>query len=81
MILQTGKTGAGDWCSVIWNNKDTKINGKPVFYKTYFDFGKYSVSDLLFNLSNIESYNVINNKLKNVNFLTWIGLDMRYLSV
>ena len=53
-----------DWCSVIWNNKDIKINGKPVFYKTFFDFGIYSVSDLLFNLSNIESYNVINKKQK-----------------
>ena len=40
---------------MIWNNKDIKINGKPVFYKTFFDFGIYSVSDLLFNLSNIES--------------------------
>ena len=58
---------------MIWNNKDIKINGKPVFYKTFFDFGIYSVSDLLFNLSNIESYNVINKKLKKVNFLTWTG--------
>ena len=53
-----------DWCSMIWNNKDIKINDKPVFYKTFFDFGIYSMSDLLFNLSNIESYNVINKKLK-----------------
>ena len=63
-----------DWCFVIWNNKDIKIYGKPVFYKTFFDFGIYSVSDLLFNLSNIESYNVINKKLKKVNVLTWFGL-------
>ena len=49
---------------MIWNNKDIKINDKPVFYKTFFDFGIYSMSDLLFNLSNIESYNVINKKLK-----------------
>ena len=41
--------------------------------KTFFDFGIYSVSDLLFNLSNIESYNVKNKKLKKVNFLTWTG--------
>ena len=23
-----------DWVSVIWNNKDIRINGKSVFYKT-----------------------------------------------
>ena len=63
-----------DWSSVIWNSKDIRINGKPVFYKKYFDFGIYSVSDLLFNLSNIESYNVISKELKKVNFLTWTGL-------
>ena len=49
---------------MIWNNKDIKINDKPVFYKTFFDSGIYSMNDLLFNLSNIESYNVINKKLK-----------------
>ena len=70
-----------DWCSVTWKNKDTKINGKPVFYKTFFDIGIYSVSDLLFNLSNIESYNVINKKLKKLIFLRGLDLDMRYHSV
>ena len=44
------------------------------FYKTFFDFGIYSVSDLLFNLSNIESFNEISKKVKSVNFLTWSGL-------
>ena len=62
-----------DWSSVIWNNKDIRINGKPVFYKKFFDFGIYSVRDLLFNLSNIESYNVISKELNKVNFLTWTG--------
>ena len=71
-----------DWCSVIWNNKDIKINGKPVFYKTFFDFGIYSVNDLLFNLSNIESYNVINKETKEkLIFLRGLDLDMRYHSV
>ena len=60
-----------DWCSVIWNNEEK--NGKPVFYQTFFNFGIYCVSDLLINLSNIKSYNVINKKLKKVNVLTWFG--------
>ena len=55
---------------MIWNNKNLKINGKPVFYEIFFHFGINSVSDVLFNLSNIESYN---KKLKEVYVLTWIG--------
>ena len=25
------------WLSIIWNHKDIRINGKPVFYKTYYN--------------------------------------------
>ena len=42
---------------VIWNNKDTRIDGKPVFYKSYYDSGICIIKDLLFNLDNIESFN------------------------
>ena len=26
-----------DWNSVIWNNKEIRVSGSPVFYKNYFD--------------------------------------------
>ena len=40
---------------IIWNNKDIRIDGKPVFYKSYYDSGILSIiKDLLFNLDNIE---------------------------
>ena len=40
---------------IIWNNQDIRIDGKPVFYKSYYDSGILSIiKDLLFNLDNIE---------------------------
>ena len=62
------------WLSIIWNHKDIRINGKPVFYKTYYKSGIYTVSDLLLNLDNVESFEAIKNKIEKVNFLTWTGL-------
>ena len=41
--------------NVIWNNKDTRINSKPVFYKTYFDKGITYLSDLQFDADNVRS--------------------------
>ena len=59
---------------IIWNNKDIRIDGKPVFYKSYYDSGICIIKDLLFNLDNIESFNAINNIIEKANFLTWTGL-------
>ena len=39
-----------DWNSIIWNNKEIRVNGSPVYYKNYFDSDIFYVSDLLFNL-------------------------------
>ena len=57
------------WLSVIWNNKAIRIIGKSVFYKTYFDSGIYTVSDLSLHLNNIESFNAIRHKMNKGNFL------------
>ena len=55
------------WLSVIWNNKDIRNNGKPVFqkiyYKTYYS-GICTVDDLLLNLHNINSFEIIRKKSK-----------------
>ena len=34
-----------DWNSVIWNNKEIRVSGSPVFYKNYFD------SDIFYELT------------------------------
>ena len=52
---------------IIWNNKDIRIDGKPVFYKSYYDSGICIIKDLLFNLA-------VNNVVEKANFLTWTGL-------
>ena len=37
------------WQSIIWNNKDIRINNAPVYYKTaFFESGIICVNDLLF---------------------------------
>ena len=62
------------WLSIIWNNKDLRINGKPVFYKACYNSGIFTVNDLLLNLDNINSFDIIRKKNKKANFLTWTGL-------
>ena len=63
-----------DWQNIIWNNKDIRINNKSVFYKNFFESGIIYVNDLLFELNNIDSYNVISNIINKTNFLVWAGL-------
>ena len=63
-----------DWNSVIWNNKEIRVSGSPVFYKNYFDSDIFYVSDLLFKLNNTESFDVIGKKIGKTNFLVWTGL-------
>ena len=63
-----------DWNSIIWNNKEIRVNGSPVYYKNYFDSDFLYVSDLLFNLNNTESFDVIVKRSRKANFLVWTGL-------
>ena len=48
--------------NVIWNNKDIRINNKPVFYKTYFDKGITYLNDLQFDVDNVRSYEPLSKK-------------------
>ena len=68
--FHTGK----DWQNIIWNNKDIRINNKSVFYNNFFESDIIYVNDLLFELNNIDSYNVILNIMNKTNFLVWAGL-------
>ena len=62
------------WHNIIWNNKDIRIDNKPIFYKTFFESGITHVTDLRFDLNITESYNIITKKMKKVNILVWAGL-------
>ena len=50
--------------TIIWNNKDIRVNDNPIFYKTFFDSGLILVSDLPIDLNITESYNMIAKKIE-----------------
>ena len=61
--------------TIIWNNHNIRVNGKPIFYNNYNSANIVLLSDLKFDLSNTESFNPAKqNGLKDSNFLTWTGL-------
>ena len=71
---------------VIWNNRNIRINNRPVFYKRYFSSGILTVKDLHNNLNNIESYELFGKNIEGYvrsHILEWIGprhsvpLDLR----
>ena len=63
--------------NIIWNNKDIRVNDKPIFYKTFFNSGLILVSDLRIDFFFItESYNIIAKKIEMTNFLIWAGIRL-----
>ena len=66
---QDGKT------FIIWNNKNIRINGKPVFYKQVFEKKLISISQLKLQQNNLESLESTRRDLDiHCNFLVWAGL-------
>jgi len=60
---------------ILWNNKETRIDGGSVFYKHFFDNNIIYTTHLLYEMTNIESFSVVRDAgLKNSNFLVWTGL-------
>ena len=65
----------GEYRYIIWNNREIKIDGKSVFYKRYLSKGIKYTKDLLYDKTNIDSFNISEGeKSLNSNFLTWTGL-------
>ena len=63
-----------DWENIIWNNRDVRIDKKPVFYKNYFDSGVVYTHNLLLDLDNRQSYSKFSKTIRKSNFLQWAGL-------
>lgn len=63
-----------EWQHVAWNNKEIRINSKPIFYRTLFENGITFVHDLLFDTDTANSFKIISSKISKTNFLTWAGL-------
>ena len=52
------------------------MDNRPVFYKRFFDSEIHTINDLLLDLTNSESFNVVVTKITKVNFITWTGLRL-----
>ena len=53
-------TSAGSKRNTVWNNKEIRINNKPIFYQTLLENGIAFVSDLLFETDTANSFKIIN---------------------
>ena len=57
-----------DWHNIIWNNRDIRIDGSPVFYKHFFLSGVVYLKDLLLNCSNnIDSFEIAARNIEKSN--------------
>ena len=61
--------------SIIWNNKNTRIDGKPVFYKKIFENNISLISQLGLSKNNLDSLDDVRQETNiSCNFLEWSGL-------
>ena len=59
----------------MWNNKEIRVDNKPVFYKKkLFEQDFIFVNDLLFELDTTNTFTIISNKISKINYLIWAGL-------
>ena len=52
------------WENIIWNNREIRIDKKPVFYKNYFDCRIVYTHNLLLDLDNRQSYSIFSKTIK-----------------
>ena len=63
-----------EWQNIIWNNKEIRIDNKPVFYKNYLESGVIYVRDLQFGLNTKDAYSHFSHRLYKTNSLQLAGL-------
>ena len=63
-----------DWKTIIWNNKEIKVENKPVYYKHYVNARVICIQDLLLSLNSSDSYNQLSNKGCKTIVSEWAGL-------
>ena len=60
----------------MWNNKEIRVDNKPVFYKKkkkLFEQDIIFVNDFLFELDTTNSFTFVSNKISKINYLIWAG--------
>ena len=63
-----------NWRKIIRNNKEIRIDKKPVYFKNYYESGIVYVNDLLFNISTNDSFDYFAKQISKINILQWAGL-------
>ena len=67
-----------DWKTIIWNNKEIKVENKPVYYKHYVNARVICIQVLLFSsLNSTDSYNQLSKNVCKTNILEWAGFHYR----
>ena len=59
---------------ILWNNKEIRVDNKPVFYKKLFEQDVIFVNDLLFELDSTIFFTIVSKKISKINYLIWAGL-------
>ena len=63
-----------NWQKIIWNNKEIRIDKKPVYFKNYYESGIVYVNELLFSISTDDSFDYFAKQISKINILQWAGL-------
>ena len=73
VVTQFRETFASEsnWQKIIWNNKEIRIDKKPVYFKNYYESGIVCVNDLLVNISTNDSFDYFANQIRKINILQW----------
>ena len=69
--FRDGFDSGKEWQFILWNNKEIRINNRPIFYEKFFEKGIIYVNDLLFNTDATNSFKIVSSK---TNFLIWTEL-------
>ena len=56
-----------DWKTIIWNNKEIKVENKPVYYKHYVYARVIYIQGLLFSLNSTDSYKQLSKDICKTN--------------
>ena len=65
-----------EWQFILWNNKEIRINNRPIFYEKFFENDIICVNDLLFDTDATNSFNIVSSKISKTKFLGWAGLHI-----
>ena len=63
-----------DYRNIIWQNKEIRIDNKPVYFKNYLASGIINIHDLRFDLNITDSFSYFSNENYKINFPQWAGL-------